>query len=206
MFGSKSGKILLVALCLALISCSAALWEPPMEQWPELLFSIDGKVDIQLRVPPADMKEELSESQFISTVLEPTQNMFFALYDPGNWSNRGLLLTTISGTAFRLESNSGQSSSLILDDIKNDIYLSRPDASKEFDISGKVTFNDRQWLRINLIGGHRSGISYATVVGKHYAFILSLSVFGEDSDQTRLFQTRHETLKQVINSVRIWPD
>ncbi|MGA9575875.1 MAG: hypothetical protein WBS20_18175, partial [Lysobacterales bacterium] len=150
----KNGNLVLGLLCLTLMGCSTSLWEPPIEQWFELQFSVDGKVDIQFRVPPAEAKAELFETQFISTVPEPTQTMLFANYDPGKWSNRGLLLTSIAATIFRLEPSSSPGSSLSLEDIKNDIYLSRPDASKAFDILGEVTFNDRQWLRINLINGY----------------------------------------------------
>ncbi len=176
------------------------------DKWPELHFIVDGKVEIQFRVPPAKAKAELFEPQFISTVLDPTQTMMFASYDPGSWSNRGLLLTSITATVFRLEPNPYQESALTLGDIKNDIYLSRADSAEEFDIGEEITVNNRRWARVNLIGGYRRGISYATVVGKHYAFVLSVSLFGEDSDKTRLFQTRHETLKQVIRTTRIWTE
>lgn len=192
-------------LCLTLLNCSSFQREPTVEKWPELHFIVDGKVEIQFRVPPAKAEAELFEPQFISTVIDPIQRMAIASYDPGSWSNRGLLLTNIAGTIFRLEPNQDQDNSLTLEDLKDDIYLSHEDAAKHFDIAGEYTFNDRRWLRVNLIGSYRRGISYGTIVGKHYALVLSVTLFGEESDKTRLFQTRHETLKEVIGTAKIWP-
>jgi len=188
------------------MSCSSTQKEPQIDEWPELHFIVDGRFEVQFRVPPAKAKAELFEPQFISTVPDPTQRMVFASYDPGSGSNRGILLTSIAATVFRLEPSEVQETPRTLEDIKKHIYLSRSDAAKEFDIAEELTVNDRQWARINLIGGYRRGISYATVVGDHYAFVLSVSLFGEDADKSRLFQTRHETLRQIIKTAQFWSE
>ena len=189
--------------CLVLTNCSTSQWEPPVEQWPELQFIIDGKVEIRFVVPPAKAEAELFEPQFISTSPELIQTMLFASYDPGWGRNRGLLLTRITSTVIRVEQKLGHESEPSLEYIKNDIYLARPDAARKFEIVGEVAFNNQPWLRVNLISGYRRGISYSTIIGGEYVHILSMSIFGQNSDQTRLFQTRHDTLKSVINSTRM---
>jgi len=55
-----------------------------------------------------------------------------------------------------------------------------------------------------LVGGtQRKGVSYALPIHENYALILSMTMYGQDSDKTKLFSHRHETLKEVVKSVRI---
>jgi hypothetical protein len=199
----KRKTITVCLFCLLLANCSTLQREPPVEQWPELQFIIDGKVEIRFVVPPAKAEAELFEPQFISTSSELTQTMLFASYDPGWGKNRGLLLTSITSTIIRIEQKLASNPLPSLEYIKNDIYLSRDDAAREFEIVGEVAFNDQPWLRVNLISGYRRGISYSTIIGGEYVHILSMSMFGENSDEKKLFQTRHDTLRSVINSTRM---
>ena len=203
MISLKSRTIVMCFLCLAFLSCCASQRDAPINQWLKMDYIVDGRVDIQFIVPPAKAGEELFEPQFISTVPDPIQSILFASYDPGSWGNRGLLLTRITSTIIRIEREFNDEPTPSLDYIKNDIYLARDDAKKKFDIVGEVKFDNYSWLRVNLIGGYRRGISYSTLVGDDFVLILSLSVYGEESDKTSLFRTRHETLKKVINSVKI---
>jgi len=166
-------------------------------------YMVDGRADIQFLVPPAKAGDELFEPQFISTVPEPIQSILFAMYDPGSWNNRGLLLTRITSTIIRIEREFDDEPAPTLDYIKNDIYLARDDAEQKFDIVGEVKFDNYSWFRVNLIGGYRRGISYSTLIDDDYVLIISLSMYGEESDKTSLFQARHETLKKVVNSVKI---
>ena len=199
----KSRTIVMCFLCLAFLSSCASQRDAPINQWFKMDYIVDGRVDIQFIIPPAKAGAELSEPQFISTVPEPGQSMLFASYDPGSWGNRGLLLTRITSTIIRIEREFDDEPAPSLDYIRNDIYLSRDDAKKKFDIMGEVYFDNYSWLRVNLISGYRRGISYSTLIGDDYVLILTMSMYGEESDKTNLFRTRHETLKKVINSVKI---
>ena len=195
--------LMLFFLSLALLSSCASNKDAPVGQWIEMEFVIDGRVDIKLAVPPGKAEPELLGPQFVSTSIESFPTLFFASYDPGWGRNRGLLLTRFASSITRIQRKSSKESPLSTEDIKNDVYLARDDAIKKFDIVGEVLFNDRPWLRVNLIGGYRRGISYATLVDGGYVLILGMSIFGEESDQTNLFPVRHETLKKIVNSVRI---
>ena len=157
MTNPKSRKIVMYFLCFAFLSCCASSRDAPIDQWLMMDYIVDGRVDIQFIVPPAKAGEELFEPQFISTVPEPDQIILFASYDPGSWGNRGLLLTRITSTIFRIEREFDDEPAPSLDYIKNDIYLSRDDAKKEFDIVGQVNFGNYTWLKVNLIGGYRRG-------------------------------------------------
>ena len=203
MFGLRRKTIIMFLFCLVLINCSTSQWEPPVEQWPELQFIVDGKVEIRLVVPPAKAEAELFEAQFISTWPESIQTMLFASYDRGWGRNRGLLLTSITSTIIRIEQKLESDPKSSLEYIRNDVYLSQDDAAREFEIVGEVAFNDHPWLRVNLISGYRRGISYSTIIGGEYVHILSMSIYGENSDQTKLFQTRHDTLRRVVNSTKM---
>ena len=199
----SSRKIVMCFLCLAFLNCCASQRDAPINQWLKMDYIVDGRADIQFLVPPAKAGEELFEPQFISTVPDPIQSMLYASYDPGSWGNRGLLLTSITSTIFRIEPKLNEESTPSLDYIKNYIYLSRADAQNEFDIVGQVKFENYSWLRVNLISGYRRGISYSTLIGDDYVLILTMSMYGEESDKTGLFRARHETLKKVVNSVKI---
>lgn len=199
----KTRTIVVCFLCLAFLSCCASRRDAPIDQWFEMDFIVDGRADIQFLVPPAKAGKELFELQFISTVPEPVQSMLYASYDPGSWGNRGLLLTSITSTVFRIEPKLDDESTPSLDFIKSYIYLSRTDAQKEFDIVGQDDFNNHSWLRVNLISGYRRGVSYSTLIGDDYVLILTMSMYGEESDKTSLFQARHGTLKKMVNSVKI---
>ncbi|MDH4020817.1 MAG: hypothetical protein OEU84_14580, partial [Xanthomonadales bacterium] len=159
-------------------------------------------IDIQLMVPPAEAEAEMSEPQFINSSSESFERLFIASYDPGWGRNRGLLLTKFASSLKRIEPKLVPESGLSLEYIKNNVYLARDDAAKEFDIVGEVIFNDQPWLRVNLIGGHRKGILYATIVNEEYMLLVAMNIYGKDSDQTKLYSTRHETLKKIVNSVK----
>jgi hypothetical protein len=193
-------------LLFALMSCSVTQKEVPTEQWLEMEFIVDGRVDIRAIVPPAKLGTESIEPQFISTSLESTQTMLFASYDPGRGRNRDLFLTRITSTVIRIEPKSSHESEPSLEFIKNEIYLSRADAARQFEIVGEVAFNDHPWLRVNLIGGYRRGISYSTIIDGEYILIVGMSIFGENSDQNHLFQTRQKTLKKIVNSTKFSTD
>ena len=188
-------------LCLAVLSCCASYRDVPVDQWFGMEFIIDGRVDIQLSVPPGKAEMELTEPQFISTSPESFQTIFFASYDPGWGRNRGLLLTRFASSIMPIDVKQRLESDPSLEYIKNVVYLNRDDAAKEFDIFGEVIFNDQPWLRVNLISGYRRGISYATIVNEEYILLVGMTIFGEDSDQTNLYSVRHETLKTMVNSV-----
>lgn len=199
----KIRTVLVSFICLVILSCCASQKDAPMEQWLKMEMLIDGQMDVQLLFPPAKIKAELLEPQFVSTVPDPIQTVLFASYDPGWGRDRDLLLTRITATIVRIEKRLDYDSSFSLEDIKNEVYLSRDDASKEFEIVGDVVLNGRPWLRVNLISGYRRGISYSTIIGGRYALIVSMSMYGEDSDQKSLFSTRHDTLRKVVNSVKV---
>ena len=188
-------------LCLAVLSCCASYRDVPVDQWFGMEFIIDGRVDIQLSVPPGKAETELTEPQFISTSPESFQTIFFASYDPGWGRNRGLLLTRFASSIMPIDVKQRLESDPSLEYIKNVVYLNRDDAAKEFDIFGEVIFNDQPWLRVNLISGYRRGISYATIVNGEYILLVGMTIFGEGSDQTNLYSVRHETLKTMVNSV-----
>jgi len=194
-----SQRILIWFSILLLVNCGTSFKESDIEKWPELLFIVDTRFEIHLVVPPAKMEAELLRPQFIAAPLEDMQRLFVASYDPGSWSNRGLLITSISANIIRVEKKLGYS----LEDIKNDIYLARPEAKEFIDVSGEVSFNERPWLHVNLVGGTRKGIAYSTVIDDEYVLIVSMSIYGENADQTRLYRTRKETLSKVVNSVQI---
>ena len=199
----KSRTFIACFFFLALMNCSATQWEVPLEQWPELLFIVDGRFEIRFVVPPAKVEPELFEPQFISTLSESTQTMLVGNYDPGKGRDRSLLLTRITATVIRIEKKPSYELMPSLDYIKNEIYLARADAEKEFDIVGAVPFNDQPWLRVNLISGYRRGISYSTLIDDEYVLILSMTIFGENSDKKRLYRTRHATLRNIVNSTKI---
>jgi hypothetical protein len=125
-------------------------------------------------------------------------------YDPGKGRDRDLLMTHISGIVIHVERKNDDGIGLSLEDIKNEIYLSRPDAVQHFEFVGEQIFNGVSWLRINLVGGtQRKGVSYALPIHENHVLILSMSIYGQDSNKTKLFSHRHETLKEVVKSVRI---
>ena len=189
-------------LCLAVLSYCASYREVPVDQWFSMEFIIDGRVDIQLMVPPAEAEVEMSEPQFINSSSESFERLFIASYDPGWGQDRGLLLTTFASSIKRVEPKLGPDSGASLEYIENTVYLARDDAAKAFDIVGEVIINDQSWLRINLISGFRRGVSYATMVNGEYILLVSIFMYGEESDQTRLFSVRHETLKKVLNTIQ----
>ena len=55
----KSRTFIACFFFLALVNCSAAQREVPLEEWPELQFIVDGKVEIRFVVPPVKAEAEL---------------------------------------------------------------------------------------------------------------------------------------------------
>jgi hypothetical protein len=206
MFSLKIRKVFPSFLLLALINCSASQREGPSNQWPEMQFIVDGRTEIRLIAPPARSEPGTFEPQFIFSSTESLERLFVANYDPGRGRDRDLLLTRISSNVLRLEPDLNEESSLSMDYIKNDIYLSRDDAEESFEIIGEAKFNDHLWLRVNLIGGNHRGITYSTIVDGGYILFVTMSIYGDESDQTSLYRTRHETLKTIVNSVRIYSE
>ena len=189
-------------LCLAVLSNCASYRDVPLDRWIGMEFIVDGRVDIQLMTPPEKGEKEEFKPHFINSSSESFERLFIANYDPGWGRNRGLYLTTFASSIKRVEPRLGQDSGPSLEYIKNNVYLARDDAAKVFDIEREVVFNDQSWLRVNLIGAQRKGVSYSTTVNGEYILLLSMFMYGEDSDQTRLFPVRHETLKKILKTVK----
>jgi len=186
------------------VACSAVEENTELADWSELGFVIDGMMEIKLRLPPAKMGKELDQMQFITVEKDDVlTGMFIASYDPGRGRDRGLLLVRISGVVARVGNKSAEAGGLSLEDIKRDIYLSRPDATKEFEVLGEEIISDQSWLRVNLIGDTRKGVVFSRPVFKNYVLILGMSMWGEESDKTRLFKKRQETLEQILATVKV---
>ena len=198
----KNRSVIAGFLCLAFLSYCTSYRNVPVEQWFGMEFIVDGRVEIQLMTPPTKAEGEKFQPQFINSSPESFERLFIESYDPGWGRNRGLLLTKFASSTKRVEPKLSNESGPSLEYIKNNVYLARDDAAKDFDIVGEVIFNDQPWLRVNLISGHRRGISYATMVNGEYILLVSMFMYGEESDQTRLFSVRHETLKKIVNSVK----
>lgn len=197
-------KVVFVSvLCMAVLNYCASQKDAPIEEWLKMEMIIDGQVDVQLFFPPAKVNAELLKPQFVSTVPDPIQTVLFAHYDPGWGRDRDLLLTRISATIVRIEKTSSHNSSLTTEDIKNEVYLSIEDSGENFEIMETVMFGGHPWLRVKLIAGHRRGIAYSTIIGGKYALLLGMTMYGEDSDQKSLFRARHDTLKKIVNSVKV---
>ena len=159
-------RILLVStLCLVVLSYCASQKDAPMEKWLKMEMVIDGQVDVQLLFPPAKINAELLEPQFVSTVPDPIQTVLFANYDPGWGRDQGLLLTRITATIVRIEKRPDHDTNLTIEDIKNEVYLSREDAAEKFGKIEAVMVDGHAWLRVKLIAGYRRGISYSTIIG-----------------------------------------
>jgi hypothetical protein len=206
MFSVKHRIVLSSLILLALIGCSVSQREAQSDQWPEMQFIIDGRVEIRLIVPPAKSESGTFEPQFISSSSGSLERMFIANYDPGRGRDRDLLLTNIGSNIIRLERDLNDKSSPSLKNIKNEIYLAQDDAERKFDFVGEVHFNNRPWLQVNLTGKYRRGIAYSTIIDGGYALIVSMSIYGEGADKTKLYGTRHETLKTIVNSVRTYTE
>jgi len=197
-------KLLLCLPIVLQIACSSVADKNEIADWIELSFFVDALIEIQLKVPPAKIGKELDRMQFIVTEDDSSASLFMAGYDPGKGRDRDLLMIHISGVVVHVERENEDETGLSLEDIKNKIYLSRPDATEHFEFVGEQIFNNYSWLRINLVGGtQRKGVSYASPIHKNYVLILNMIMYGENSNKTKLFSHRHETLKEVVKSVRI---
>jgi hypothetical protein len=186
-----------------LLACSSAARSTELTEWPELSFFIDGIIEIWLKVPPEKFGKESPEMQFIGIKDDSPTRLFLASYDPGKGRNSDLLLTLIGGVIIRVEGENSDGVDLSLEDIKNEIYLSRPDVNQYFEFVGKQNFAGRSWLKINLIGGQRQGVSYSAPIQDNYVLVLSMSMYGKESNKTRLFKDRLKTMIEIVKSVRI---
>jgi len=196
-------KLLLCFSIVMQIACSSVADKNEFSDWIELSFLVDAMIEIQLKVPPAKIGKELERMQFIGTKDDSPESLFIASYDPGKGRDRDLLLTRISGVVVHVERENEDGAGLSLEDIKNKIYLSRSNANQEFQFVGEQNFIGCSWLRVNLIGGYRKGVAYSTSIHDDYVLILMMSMYGEKPNKTKLFSHRHETLKEVVKSVRI---
>lgn len=206
MLGMVSRNSVLFLLLLTLTSCSASRKDAPMDEWIEMEFIIDTTVDVQLALPPARAVTEHAGPQFITTSDNSFQRIFLQGYDPGWGKNRGLLLSRFGSSIKRIEPKMINDSKQFLEYVKEQVYLAREDAAKDFEIVGETIFNDHPWLQVKLISGYRKGIQYATILNGEYILLVSVSIFGEDSDQSNLYLIRHETLKKIVNSIRFSSD
>ena len=198
----KIRSVITGVLCLIVLNNCAPYRDVPLDRWVGMEFIVDGRVDVQLMTPPEKGEKEEFKTYFINSSPESFERLFMTHYDPGWGKNRGLYLTTFGSSIKRVEPRLAQDSGLSLDYIKNNVYLVRDDAAKAFDIEGEVIFNNQPWLKINLIGKQRKGVSYATTINGEYILLISMYMYGEDSDQTRLFSVRLETLKKIMNTIQ----
>lgn len=186
------------------IACSSVSEKTEMRDWIELSFLVDGAIDIQLKVPPEKNRKGTDRMQFIGTKDDSSARLFIAGYDPGRGKYRDISMIHILGVVVRVERENDDGTNLSHEDIQNEIYMSRPNAAETFEFIGEQVFTGQSWLRINLIGGtQRKGVSYALSLNKNYALILTMYMYGEESNKTRLFKKRQETLEQILATVKV---
>lgn len=191
-----------VVLISMLVGCAPIANFSDQSKWSELTFVVDVVAEVVVGLPPAERDLMLDDVQFVATKDNPISNIFFGLYDPGWWKDRDLLLTRISGTVVRVDGDSNRKSELTTEDIEREVYMPRKGATQRFDFKEIVELSGRKWLRLDYLG-YPHGMAYATVIGENLVLTISMTMFGEDARQTKLFSERQKTLKDVVSSTRI---
>lgn len=189
------------AVVLLSVACSFTEKSTLGEAWIELNYFIDASVEVRIYIPPAKVPEDLQKVQFISSMGSTPVRMFAASYDQGKGRDRDLLLTYISGVVIQTEKGVEGDTAITLEDIKNEVYLSRADAIRRFEFGGEQVFSGRKWLKVGL-KGEPYGVAYSTLISKDLVLILGMTIYGKNADETPLFKKRQITLEEIVSRVK----
>lgn len=200
-------KFSMVSIVLLLLVGCLSPWQATTKtgrEWVGFSTVVDGIMMVETSLPPISQQLRTPRNQLIATQANEPVTIFTQSYNTGRGKYRGLSFIRFNGVIIRIESDNLNSNAIDFDDIKREVYLDRTAITGDYEFAGLVTYRDVEWLRVNLVGKNiRQGVSYIRPIYGHYALLVSFSMFGEHSDQTELFQERHEDLKKVLQSVQV---
>jgi len=166
-------------------------------------FDINGSFVISMSLPAANIENVTNSAPFVAIDRAASQQLFQAMYDPGRGKNRGILLTRVWATVHRFSEsemsdvdNQFERAKMLFTEEGNDFF-------KNYSLEGVETLNSRNWLSVKLEGGISRGIAFVTETNKEYALIVGVRVFANDDNASELRKIRIDTLRQIVESVRV---
>lgn len=197
--------VIVTALSIQLFGCGYGPQSRlESNNWIELPTLVDGVIEIRVSTPRPKDKMWLNRPQLVGSETNKLTRTFIIGYDPGRGKLSGADLVYFFGAVLRIEKEDGNDDPISFEDIIDTVYLSRPEKYGSYEIVDKVFIGKEEWLRVNFADRSAAeGVAYYKPITKSYALLISMSMFGKDSDKTKLFQQRHQDLMKAMGSVKV---
>lgn len=197
----------LIASMLSIISLLVACSLTPNsraanEERVKVTALVDGAIEIIFSVPhPADNRWT-TKILFVQSDPNKLTNIFITSYDPGRGHMAGTFMVHMTASVLRIETEDGKSQPINFEDIMQTVYLSHPEKKGEYHIAGSDFIGKEEWYKVRYTGQFPSNtVSYYKPIFDNYALLVSMNMYGDNSDKSELFKQRHEDLLKVLDTV-----
>lgn len=195
----------LIIFSIWLVGCSLP---PPGrssdQEWVTLSALVDGVIEVQATFPYPANDHWTTKTQFAKSEANKLTRIFSLSYDPGGGRMDGMMWVHMYGAIFRLERQTVGDGPLTIGDVFEAVYQSDTKTKDDYKLAGIENIANKEWFRVNYKGDFPSGgVFYYKPIADKYALMISMEMFGEDSNRTKLYQQRYQDLLKAIGSVRI---
>ena len=165
---------------------------------------VDGMIEIKVSFPQAANQQMTTKTIFIKSELNEVTRVFNLGYDPGMGSADGAMWTYMVAGILRVDRQDGSQHPVGIEEIMQTLYTPEAGKKSKYTPGGTEVFGHEEWLKVNYIGDYpTAGAIYYKPIADNYALMMRFEVFGENSDQTKLYAQRYEDLKKAIRSVKV---
>ena len=199
----------LIASMLSIVSLLVACSLNPdsrvaNEERVKVTALVDGAIEIIFSVPhPADNRWT-TKTLFVQSDPNKLTNIFITSYDPGQGRMAGTFMVHMTASVLRIETENGKRQPINFKDIMQIVYLSHPEKKGEYRIAGSVFIGKEEWYKVRYTGRFPSStVSYYKPIFDNYALLISMNMYGDNSDKSELFKQRHEDLLKVLDTVMV---
>jgi len=166
-------------------------------------FDINGSFVISMNLPAANSENIANSAGFVTIDKSTSQQLYQAMYDPGRGNNRGILLTRVWATVHRFTESEESDVDNKFERVMMLFIEKENDGSRNYSFEGVETISSRDWLSVKLEGGISKGMALVTEINEEYALIVGVLVFRNDERASELREIRIETLRHIVESVRV---
>lgn len=196
---------LLTSLLMQMACAYGPSTRPKYERWADLVTLVDGAIEIRVSIPVSSTQTETWEGKtiFVGSEANEFSELFVLGYDRGYGSLSEADLTRFHGSIYRIDGRNDDSS-LSFEDFFLLIHSERPEVKIDRLLLGPKVINGTEWYRVKYVGKQPyTGSIFYHLMENDYALMISMIMFEESANETKLYKQRYSDLLKVLTSVKI---
>lgn len=174
------------------------------EDWIELTTVVDGVLEIHVQAPRPANDRWTSRTQFMGSEADKIIRIFDLGYDPGRGNLSGAMMVYFYGAVVRIEKEGADDKPVNFYDFISLVYSSNPEKKSDYQIVGEEIIGNDEWFKVKFVSQQPlEGYAYYRTIFDNYGLLISMNMFGKNSDKTSLYQQRYQDFLRVLGSVKV---